>query len=606
MARPPLRLGLTLLLFAAIAALFPMGHFGGWTTTSKGLDWGVFQLYNELTRWTLLTYHQFPFWNPYFCGGTMHWANPQSSVLSLWTLIDLVVGAEPGLRLRVAGMLFIAMAGMYAWARSRGLPWLASTGAALAFGLSGYFAARIGWGHQGHFPFAYLPLVMLCYEAARERLWAAVGVGAVVALMMYDGGAYPLPMTVVLLALRAIVDMVHEPRQAHRIVLVGLVAGIVALGLAAPKLLPMFDYLTTYPRQINKHDRMLLSQVIEMFLGRDTNKKAPGWIFNRYEYFNYLGPIVVSAALWGLWRSRQQPFRDIYIVVGLVMLIMIGDHGTWSPAVLMRKLPLVSGMRNQSRYTVIVGMYLALVFGYALVALSAWLSTRRPRWQHVLPLLLIAGFTVDSFTLNRGHWPHNAFVEPPRAREDKPFAWRSLGDIRQYERMLRNEGSQGCFEGFHIPGSPNLKLDTPEFAWLVDPSLGQVQLKRWSPNQHTLRVRLSAAGRVLLNQNNLGGWHVDGPADARVVNQNGLLGVDLPAGEHDVVLFYRPRYFGTGVLMTAATVLGLIAVAAWSRLRRRRARRPMQADTPASAPAIDVEDDGSGQERAMGGAVSSE
>src|SRR5262249_48450014 len=59
---------LTLFLALAVfgcAPLMTAPRAGGLT-----LDWQFFQFFDEIARRTIAEYHQFPIWNPYFCGGT--------------------------------------------------------------------------------------------------------------------------------------------------------------------------------------------------------------------------------------------------------------------------------------------------------------------------------------------------------------------------------------------------------------------------------------------------------------------------------------------------------------------------------------------------------
>ncbi len=558
-------------LFFLIAVGFTWPHFGGLHDVSRGLDWSVFQLHLEVARRSVLEYGQIPFWNPYLCGGTTLIGNPQTTVLSPWQLLHWLFGVQLGLRLEIYGHLTLAMLGMWWWARRRGLTGLPAVGAGLAFGLSGFFAAHIAWGHHGFLSFAYLPLVMLAYEAARDRLVAAVGLGAVVALMLIEGGAYPVPMTVVVLALRVGHDVVLQPRRAGHLLLVGAVAGAIAFGLTAPKLLPMLVYITEHKRSIRRRDMMLLSQVLEMFLSRDTSKKAAGYIFNRYEYFNYLGPIVFASALWGLWQSRRHPYREIFILVGLIALLMIGLHGPWSPYAQFLKLPFFNGMRQPARYTVYIGMFLALCFGYALSALSSWIVVRSGDLRlRALVALPIALFVVDAITANAGHWSHNAFRYPPVARQQRPFVWLRGGGAEQYQRVMANQGSANCFAGVHIPGSPRLRLDTPEFVWFEGAVGGEARLEFWSPNHLIARVDSPEGGQLSFNQNAIRGWQVVAPAEVEIKPVAKLLSVVVPAGPQRVELRYVAPGFWIGVGIAGATLLALASLLLW---RWRRANR---------------------------------
>lgn len=50
-------------------------HWGG------TFDWGYFFFLAEVDRKSLVEFGQFPLWNPYYCGGAVHLANPQTYFL---------------------------------------------------------------------------------------------------------------------------------------------------------------------------------------------------------------------------------------------------------------------------------------------------------------------------------------------------------------------------------------------------------------------------------------------------------------------------------------------------------------------------------------------
>jgi len=47
----------------------------------------------EFAGLSLSEYGQFPHWNPYYYGGTPHWANAQNTFFSFSVLIPLLVGS---------------------------------------------------------------------------------------------------------------------------------------------------------------------------------------------------------------------------------------------------------------------------------------------------------------------------------------------------------------------------------------------------------------------------------------------------------------------------------------------------------------------------------
>jgi hypothetical protein len=127
-----------------------------------------------------------------------------------------------------------------------------------------------------------------------------------------------------------------------------------------------------------------------------------------------------------------------------------------------------------------------------------------------------------------------------------------------------SRGSLACFDDYNVAQSPDLRGDLEQEEYLVDPGAGTVERLEWSPNHIRLQVKLLRAARLHVNQNWHAGWRASVGA---VVSDNGVLAVDLPAGEHDVELRFLPRS-GVGGGATSLSALGVAALALWRSRRR--------------------------------------
>ena len=120
-------------------------------------------------------------------------------------------------------------------------------------------------------------------------------------------------------------------------------------------------------------------------------------------------------------------------------------------------------------------------------------------------------------------------------------------------------GSLSCYETHRLAQSTLLRGDLAAEEYLSPSSRGAGTVKRisWSPNRIGLHVDVSRPSRVLVNQNWAPGWQASA---GTVVSNEGLLAVDVPAGESDVALFFRPwsTMGGAAVTMTALLSLAFI------------------------------------------------
>jgi hypothetical protein len=83
----------------------------------------------------------------------------------------------------------------------------------------------------------------------------------------------------------------------------------------------------------------------------------------------------------------------------------------------------------------------------------------------------------------------------------------------------------------------------------------------------------SGSGRLVLADPAYPGWKVsvDGHSARSIVSRGIFRAVDLPAGAHHVVWTFEPRRLRIGALISLATLLALVGVAAIPRIRRQRA-----------------------------------
>ena len=97
---------------AIIAVLFSLpvfAHLDYWGIQ----DWDAFLFRDSFSRASLLQYGQFPLWNPYSMGGMPHLAQPETNILSLPFLCELLFGVLVGIRINIALHLFIGLTGFY-------------------------------------------------------------------------------------------------------------------------------------------------------------------------------------------------------------------------------------------------------------------------------------------------------------------------------------------------------------------------------------------------------------------------------------------------------------------------------------------------------------
>lgn len=102
----------------------------------------------------------------------------------------------------------------------------------------------------------------------------------------------------------------------------------------------------------------------------------------------------------------------------------------------------------------------------------------------------------------------------------------------------------------------------------------EVTLSRPTPNRRLLQCSPRTAGTVIITESFHDGWHVwiDDTAVAARPFLNTFLAVDLPAGEHRIVLEFRPASYVTGRYISLSGLIMLAVLAGYTAVERYAAR----------------------------------
>ncbi|MES1172531.1 MAG: DUF6541 family protein [Bacteroidota bacterium] len=552
------------------------------TTWGGTFDWGYFFFLAEVDRTTVLHYGQFPLWNPYYCGGAVHLANPQTYFLSPTFLFILAFGTPIGVRLTLTLAILLAFDGTRRWMRALGLGPDAATVAGLSYAMSGTIAQHLGGGHVGWVGLCVLPYVLASlHEALAGHTRHMIYGGLFLAWIFGHFGGYTYPYSALCLGTYGLMVGLAQRRPLRAL---GTIAAMVSLslGVAAVRLLPILDFVKNHPRIPMDRDRTSPLEWLEIYAVHHRTRAVRGHDYVWPEYGNYLGPIAVALALAGVAvviarRRRQWPLAAAML---LFLLYQIGNV-PGLPWWLTKHLPIFRYMRVPSRFTILVGLFACALLGLAVnhgTAVLAALRARRPALGRALTVaaaLVLAVSLVDVLAFNTEQWLPTMTAPAPRDPVSPRFKQMTGSKYRMYAYPRSNQGTISCFEESPLDISPRLRSDLPADEYLADPSAGTLRRVHWSPNRIVVEATLTRPGTVVVNQNWNEHWRVEG---GRNSNVGGLLGAALPAGVHVVTFRYLPRPFLIGLAITAASLL--LAALAWWRLGLPRARAAPVGERP--------------------------
>lgn len=560
--------GMSFLLLGILFAYPALAHI---SSLGSANDWDQHLLYHWVPYVSVVDHGELPMWNPWACGGTPLLANPQARYLSPFFLLHLLFGPVVGLHLEIVLHLAIMAGGGWFLARELGMRRVGRAAVALIFlGTSAHYL-HLAMGHTWALSYAYLPWIFaLTWRALKtSSLWSAMLVGALLALVIYEGGIYPAPQAALLVVLLCIGTALKKRRLYP--LAVAAVAGVTAAGLAAPKLLPTLKFMSQFPRRTDALESTNLQLLYDslfardQFIGRAVPTQADGITWGFHEYGAYIGPsatLLVVAAFFLLRRQVLGPaLLSVFFLVLACGQLRLGDSsfGLWQ---LLHLLPPFASQHVPSRFLVPFVLCIAVLAGFGADALQA----RFGRRGHIAALALVFVGALDAWTVGPPNlWRmYDSPLGPPDVAGEFHHEW--WGDTNLMMPLASsNRGALHCYEAVYLPIAA--QMPGPGFRgeeYLEDG--GKIRRTHWGPNALDFEIRDGPATVLVVNQNFYSGWTIEHPPQGRIFSHEGRLAVEVPAGTTRVSLRYRSNPFRIGLGAAFLTLL----LGFWIRRRERR------------------------------------
>jgi hypothetical protein len=550
-------------------------------------DWDYFYFLGYSLNRSVFEFHELPLWNPWYMGGVPSVGNFQSGFPNPWSVLTLAFGPVVAIKLMIVFHQAIGLGSMYWMARGFKMSRPASVYAAGIFFFSSWLALRIHAGHLTYLSSAYLPLVVGLFNRARTRplLIRGISAGAVVALMIFEGGIYDVIFVGFVLGPLTLFWSLQD-RSARPLLTALIVAGW-ALGFSAVKLIPVIDYMRENPRATELGTLLwlrgpeaqgkpvpagssftveLVMFVLRIFLGREYVShriyflsypiQGHGW----HEYGAFIGLVALLLAI----ASPLLAFRRSWpwlMVGGLCFLLCAGNIHPLAPWTLIHHLPIFKSMHCPSRFMIPCVFAVSIAAALALDSLRARFATSRPVRDEILFGLVVVLALVDSVTVFRQVVKDAFPQDPPALQAASPDLITIHGDSKAMTvAVLANRCTAEGYEAI-LPTVHVKNMDAEDYhgeAYFqpdrTDVPISNVKIVHWSPNTVTVLANASTAGSIVLNRNAYNGWKADPPYQA--TRLQGLIASHVEPGEHIVRFRFVPKDFWIGTAISLTT-LGL-------------------------------------------------
>lgn len=547
-------------------------------------DWQQFQHQWEVMRVALLRYGEIPLWNPWHCGGTLYYGDPQAQGYGpVYLLLALPFGTVLGAKLFMVAHAAAGFAGMYVLSRRLfGVSEVSACTAAVVFAGSGFFAWHGSGGHSAFMPFYLLPFLLLAFRASFTDLRYAAAVAGILALALFEGGVYPFPYFCLFLAFDGVISIVGAKgevsvRMKRRldIVLAGLVALSLGLLMGAFRLVAILTTVTRYPRVIEENDAFRLDEILRTLIAIDYEYHLPGHQYVWAEYGTFIGLLALGLSVVGLVVAWDRGER--WVVVGAVVACasMMGWASEYHPWPLLHHLPVFGSLRVPARFAVLLTFYLGLAAGLGIEHVARGMRLRRSaRVSKLGPSILLALTTAllyygNAAVIDRWRGPVLPTMDAPERYH--VVAGREYGRYASFP--ARGVSTRGCYTGMEFKTADGVwEGDVPQ----ARVPTGTLRSVERTANTITLDVTLAREGRVVVNQTYAVGWTAS--VGRAVRGPSGLIEIDaVPAGRRRIVL----RFFPDELPMAASlSVLGVL-LTVWVVRRGRALRTPRDFFRPA-------------------------
>jgi hypothetical protein len=592
---------------AAIAAVFRPIFVD--PTTFGSHDWDQVESCRYLVAKTLLLFHQFPFWNPYCCGGHTAWGGFESdaNVVSPWLPAYLLAPFPLALRIEIAGITVLGAAGAWLFAsRFTGSRPLRAFVAVL-FALNSRWIMQLTVGHVWHAAYAWMPWVLYFYDRASgaapllgpARKRDLVLASACLAMLVYTGGIYPMPHTA--LALVAYASVLAVTTRSFVPIVRMVACGLLALGLAAPRLLPLIEVLRRFPRLIDSTETMDLGPFVEMLTSPQQDPwsmpaHVPQWGW--HEWGMYIGWGALIAIALGALAARGPRERPLLLVGVALLVLAFGRFHEDAPWPLLHLLPVFSSQHVPSRWMLPALLLLACAAASTAERLLARAGRARALLE-VATLLAVAWLVRDICQVVAPSLAR-AFGRAPPHVTDPMAEFRTLQHVppelaydpgewapSTLSALMANMGSLDCstFPGYNnytrgssgrSPGMGAHAVGDAEYRGeaFVAERHGTATIVAFSPNAMDVQVEGALPGdHVVLNQNWDPGWSANGE---RALAWSDSVATVVTTGSQRIHFRYWPRTLWMGMVIFVLAIAATLATPIARRLRRlsRRLRRP--------------------------------
>ncbi|MBN1913924.1 MAG: hypothetical protein JW788_05940 [Candidatus Omnitrophica bacterium] len=402
-----------------------------------------------------------------------------------------------------------------------------------------------------------LPWIYLFFNRSIEKNRVFLVAPFLLALTIYSGSIYAFIISSLALFIYGAVSSLEQKtlRQTFAAIKVIFIAAI----FASPKVLPMAELLNQYKRTIilppwagifsPAHLKAGIHEIKHFFFAGDKIYSLGVFINDHVDGYNFdLASILLLICSYFILWKRSKPLLAMNVIF---LLLALGDN---SPLNIWRIFHAIfSPFRGAQKF------FGGLLFSFSLtLGLSAeWFQARFLKQEKakkifffcILSLVFYGVFTNASMILVK-----ESTKDYRLKAEKSEFSQGCTEYGKMFESVYNNTGVLNAFDNVGDQIEPRvISCEQREYKgeYFLKDENGSVERRLFSPNKLVFKVDLSSQDTLIINQNYFPGWH---STQGKVVNSDGLLGVQLQKGQTDLSLYYFPPSLAAGIILFVLSV----------------------------------------------------
>lgn len=514
-------------------------------------DWDMHFAYLESARKSILEFKQFPFWNPYLCGGIPAFGHPESSIFSLTFILVLIFQTIQGVKISIFIHYFIGMLGFYLLATDifKTKSKAALFGSTL-FALNGVVSSAVGVGMLPFLYFFYIPLISWSFLKGIQESKNKYFILTLLFLSLEVYSNYHiLVIFIPSFLLMSVFLSLLKPRKCKPLVIsVLILISTVFLGL--PKLILAFDFVNRYPRKIEDLGSGYTTKGFFYFLLSKTQPYhlTPSVFNMKYgvdEASLYVGLTPVIFFFLGLLKSnktdKNKRLKYVFVVLLIVnFLLMMGDHFFINLWRLIKKVPIYDQFRVAQRFR------FNFILFFSVISTLGWdyyfRKLKKFNLAKIFEVSLFIFIFLSLFLFNYTNFFSKAFIiknknyligfEKNKNTNTTSYSTYSNIDInyqyvdKEFDSLLifnstylpwsshffaikSGVGITNCYisSPVHSNASPRNKKNYHGEVYLIN-RRGSLKIVNWSPHKILIKINnLSGEDRLVINQNYDPHWY---------------------------------------------------------------------------------------------------